>query len=219
MNLAVDPKGRLIASDQYGKLWRVTPPPVGATGQGPKVEAIPVELGEAQGLLWAFDSLYVVVNAQVMAKSGLYRVKDTDGDDVLDKVELLRKLDGNSEHGPHAVVLSPDGKSLYVVAGNATKLTELAGSLVPRVWGEDQLLPNMPDGRGFMRDEKAPGGWIARTDSRWQELGTGLDGLPQLVRYGVQPLGRPLHVRLRHGVGHEHPLVSPDPDLPRRQRR
>jgi putative heme-binding domain-containing protein len=173
VNLAVDPKGRLIASDQYGKLYRVTPPGLAAEI---KVEPIPVEVGEAQGLLWAFDSLYVVVNATKKDQSGLYRIKDTNGDDVLDKVEFLRHLEGNSEHGPHAVVLAPDGKSLYVVAGNATKLPELSGSLVPRDWGEDSLLPRMVDGKGFMTDEKAPGGYICRVDpdgKNWELVSMG----------------------------------------------
>ncbi len=165
VNLAVDPKGRLIASDQYGKLYRVTPPPIDSKPEdAPKVEPIAVEIGEAQGLLWAFDSLYVVVNSGGKFKSGLYRVTDTNGDDALDKVELLRLLEGSSEHGPHAVVLAPDGKSLFVVAGNATKLPSLSGSLVPRVWGEDNLLPRLPDGKGFMTNEKAPGGYICRVD-------------------------------------------------------
>ena len=119
-------------------------------------------IGEAHGLLWAFDSLYVVVNRGRRYDSGLYRVRDTNSDDRLDKVELLRKLNGGGEHGPHAVILAPDGKSLYVVAGNATALTETRGSLVPRVWGEDNLLPRMVDGSGFMTDEKAPGGHIYR---------------------------------------------------------
>ena len=166
VSLTVDPKGRLIASDQYGKLFRITPPPVGQSGEA-KVEALAVEIGEAQGLTWAFDSLYVVVNSGGKFPSGLYRVRDTDGDDQLDKVELLRSIDGGGEHGPHAVIPSPDGKSLYVVAGNATKVPELAGSLVPRDWGEDTILPRMPDGNGFMADEKAPGGkYICRVEPR-----------------------------------------------------
>jgi len=176
VSLAVDPKGRLIASDQYGKLFRITPPPPGGPASATKVEPIAVEIGEAQGLLWAFDSLYVVVNSGGKFPSGLYRVRDTDGDDRLDKVEKLRPLDGGGEHGPHAVILAPDGKSLYVVAGNATKLPDLAGSLVPRVWGEDNLLPRMTDGRGFMRDEKAPGGFICRVDpdgKSWELLSMG----------------------------------------------
>ncbi len=165
VSLTVDTKGRLIASDQYGKLYRVTPAPADRpAGTPPRIEPIPVDLGEAQGLLWAFDGLFVVVNSTNPARSGLYRVTDTDGDDVLDKVESLLKLPGNSEHGPHAVVLAPDGKSLYLVAGNATRLPELAGSLVPKVWGEDNLLPRMTDGNGFMAEEKAPGGYVVKVD-------------------------------------------------------
>jgi putative heme-binding domain-containing protein len=176
VNMTVDPKGRLIVSDQYGKLYRVTLPAIGANDAAVDVEPIDVPLGEAQGLLWAFDSLYVVVNRGKTYDSGLYRVRDTDGDDRLDKVEQLRKLRGAGEHGPHAVVLAPDGQSLYVIAGNATALPDLDGSLVPRVWGEDNLLPNMPDGSGFMADEKAPGGYICRVSPdgrRWELVSMG----------------------------------------------
>ncbi len=161
VSMTTDPKGRLIVADQYGKLYRVTPPPIGKT-EGIKVEPIDVEIGEAQGLLWAFDGLYVVVNQGQKYRSGLYKVTDTNNDDRLDKVELLRPINGGGEHGPHAVLLSPDGKSLYVIAGNATTVPKLSGSLVPQIWDEDQILPYMPDGRGFMRDERAPGGWICK---------------------------------------------------------
>ena len=51
-----------------------------------------------------------------------------------------------------------------MIAGNATKLPEVDGSLVPRVWGEDNLLPRMVDGRGFMTGEKAPGGYVLKLD-------------------------------------------------------
>src|SRR5204862_4011972 len=57
--MCVDPKGRLIVSDQYGKLYRVTLPPVNSTSEA-KVEPIDVKIGAAQGLLCAFDSLYVM---------------------------------------------------------------------------------------------------------------------------------------------------------------
>lgn len=162
VNMTVDPKGRLIVSDQYGSLYRVTLPATTTKGETPQIEMIDVPLGEAHGLLWAFDSLYVMVNRGKVFESGLYRVTDTNNDDMLDKVELLKQIDGRGEHGPHAVVLSPDKKSLYFVAGNATRLPELQGSFVPRIWGEDNLLPRMVDGSGFMTDEKAPGGFICR---------------------------------------------------------
>jgi len=176
VSMTVDPKNRLIVSDQYGKLFRVTPSPVGGDPGATKVEPVNVDIGEAQGLLWAFDSLYVVVNRGAKYDSGLYRVRDTDGDDQLDKVEMLRKLDGGGEHGPHAVLLGPDGKSLYIVAGNATRMPELSASLAPKVWGEDNLIPHMPDGAGFMRDEKAPGGWVCKVDpdgKRWELVSEG----------------------------------------------
>ncbi len=160
VNMCVDPKGRLIVSDQYGGLFRVTPPPIGGSAGETRVEKIPVPLGEAQGLLWAFDALYVVVNRGQKYESGLYRVTDTDGDDVLDKVELLRKINGSGEHGPHAVLLHPDGKRLTVVCGNQTKLMDVDSTLVPRHWGEDHLLPRLPDGNGFMKGVLAPGGCI-----------------------------------------------------------
>ncbi|MGE3820831.1 MAG: family 16 glycoside hydrolase, partial [Isosphaeraceae bacterium] len=162
VSMTFDPKGRLIASDQYGKLFRITPSKPGGSPADTKVEPINVDIGEAQGLLWAFDSLYVVVNRGQRYQSGLYRATDTNGDGDLDKVEMLRALDGGGEHGPHAVILSPDGKSLTIVGGNATRVPELSGSMVPKVYGEDNLIPHMTDGAGFMRDEKAPGGWVCQ---------------------------------------------------------
>lgn len=156
--LCVDPKGRLIVSDQYGPLYRVTPPPIGQS-EGTKVEKIPASIGQAQGLLWAFDSLYVVVNAA--GNAGLYRVSSSRQDDTLDKVELLRRFEGGGgEHGPHAVVLHPDGKRLTVVCGNQTRLTRYDVTRVPPVWGEDHLLPRLPDGNGFMKGVLGPGGAI-----------------------------------------------------------
>ena len=159
--MCVDPKGRLIVSDQYGALYRLTPPPLGET-RAPEIEKIPAPIGEAEGLVWAFDSLYVVVCKTEKYASGLYRVTSSKGDDTLDKAELLRALDGSGDHGPHQVLLTPDGHALIVIAGNHTKLTELSGSLVPRVWGEDHLLPRMWDPRGHARDILAPGGCIYR---------------------------------------------------------
>lgn len=174
VNMCVDPKGRLIVSDQYGGLYRVTLPPVDSTDEI-KLEKINVDIGEAQGLLWAFDSLYVVVNRGQKYASGLYRVRDTDGDDQLDQLETLRTLDGGGEHGPHAILLTPDRKGLYVVCGNGTQLTEIDSSRVPQVWDEDLLLPRAY-GRGFMRGKRAPGGYISRIDpdgKKWELVATG----------------------------------------------
>jgi putative heme-binding domain-containing protein len=168
--LTVDDRGRLITSDQYGKLYRIIPKGLdGATET--RVEAISANVGMAHGLLYAFDSLYVMVNeGRRRLTPGLYRVRDTNGDDQFDDVKLLREIKGGGEHGPHAVVLGPDGKSIYVCAGNHTELAEMEKSLVPRNWQEDLLLPRMWDAGGHAVDILAPGGWIARTDPEGKEF-------------------------------------------------
>lgn len=204
VNMCVDPKGRLIVSDQYGPLYRITPPPIHRQHQEtvssrltaalhdprkpatripaePKpharVEKLNLQLGEAHGLLWAFDSLYVVVNEAHQYKRGLHRVRSHDGGDTFDKPEFLHSLGGGGEHGPHAVLLAPDGKSLYVVCGNMTPMVSpLAGSRVPKLWGEDHLLPRMRDGNGFMAGVLGPGGCIYKIDpdgKNWELVSTG----------------------------------------------
>ena len=158
VSMCVDPKGRLIVSDQYGALYRITAPPIGGKPTETRVERIPASIGMAQGLLWAFDALYVVVNGP---KSGLYKVTSSQGNDTLDRVELLRAIEGgNGEHGPHAVLLHPDGKRLTVLCGNQTKMMKFDSTHVPPVWGEDHLLPRLPDGKGFMKGILGPGGAI-----------------------------------------------------------
>ncbi|MCE9556028.1 MAG: heme-binding protein, partial [Planctomycetes bacterium] len=164
VSMTVDPKGRLIVSDQNGKLYRVTPPPVGDSKTPTAVERLEINIGDAQGLLCAFDSLYVMVNGRAAQGSGLYRVRDTNGDDKYDEVKRLHAFNNGGEHGPHAVVLTPDGKGLLVVGGNFTKVPNLNASRVPRNWSEDHLLGRMWDANGFAKGVLAPGGWIGRTD-------------------------------------------------------
>ena len=184
VSMTFDNKGRIITSHERGALYRVTPPKDGEALAVEKLEAptvrvngVEVDIGAAQGLLHAFDSLYVMINRGNY--SGLYRLRDTDGDDRYDKAELLKKLEGSGEHGPHAIALSPDGKSLYVVAGNFTQIAsgmDLA-SAAHRNWAEDILLPRMPDGGGHDPNIMAPGGWVARTDpdgKNWSLLCAGL---------------------------------------------
>src|SRR5688572_14485053 len=162
VNLCVDPKGRIIASDQFGGLYRFPAPAPGQPLDPEKVEKVPADIRAVNGMLWAFGALYVGVNDyENKIPSGLYRLTDSDGDDRLDKVELLRAIEARGDHGVHAVLPTPDGKGLYLVCGNGAKPTQFAAtSQVPPIWGEDHLLPRMPDGRGFMRDVMAPGGII-----------------------------------------------------------
>ena len=164
VNLCADDRGRIYASDQYGGLYRFTPPAPGKTLERSAVEQMPAVIRAINGMAFAFGALYVGVNDyERKIESGVYRITDSDGDDRLDKVELLRAIEARGDHGVHAIVPTPDGKALYLITGNGAKATQLAPtSQVPRHWGEDHLLPRMPDGRGFMRDVLAPGGIIYR---------------------------------------------------------
>ena len=192
VSMTFDPKGRLIASDQYGALYRLELAPTGVDSVL-KIEELHVgksnpgdtskqkiHMGYAQGLLYAFNSLYVMVNGKENEKfdkgSGLYRLQDTDGDDQFDKITLLKSLEGEGEHGPHSIILSPDKKSIYVVAGNHTNVPPMDAYRLPKVWQEDNMFPLIKDPRGHANDRMAPGGWIARIDSlgnKWELVSAG----------------------------------------------
>lgn len=187
VSLAVDPEGRIYASDQGGTgLVRITPAPIDGAGET-VVEKVPAKITGAQGLLWAFDALYVVCNGGT--GSGLYRVTDGDGDGMPETVTKLRDLHGGGEHGPHNILLSPDGTRLFVICGNHTKLPfapkdvtppqtmggiresqrtiELGkdgSSRLPASWDEDVIIPRMWDANGHATGILAPGGYIASTD-------------------------------------------------------
>lgn len=172
VSMTVDPQGRLICGDQYGGLYRLTPPPPGPIEdpQQTKVEKLASNVGGAHGLLWAFDSLYVMVNED-NDKRGLWRLSGLREDGSFEKEQHLRKFKGGGEHGPHAIVLSPDGKSLYIACGNHTHEPDVIDKSRPaRLWKEDHLLPRMWDANGHAVNVMAPGGYIMRTDPEGKEL-------------------------------------------------
>ena len=161
-----DPKGRLIVSDQ-GKagLFRVTP---GADADSTKVEKLDVQISSSQGLLWAFDSLYVSVNGAGIGGhgSGVYRLHYNPTTDQFDDVKQLFTLEGGvGEHGPHALRLGPDNK-IYLLCGDNTHVPkDLAPSSPLQHYAEDQLIQRDPDGNGFMTGTLAPGGYVCRMDA------------------------------------------------------
>lgn len=173
--ITFDPQGRLIVSDQGDKgLCRVTIPAPGTDGQT-VVEKLDLPITSAQGLLYAFDSLYISVNGG--PGSGFYRAIDSDGDGELDEVKKLKGFRGGGEHGPHALRLSPDGQSIYVICGNHTDPpADFNSSRLPANWNEDHLLPRQWDANGHARGRMAPGGWIAKTDPNgesWEMISVG----------------------------------------------
>ena len=169
VNLCSDDQGRIYASDQYGGLYRFNAPAAGQPLKPADVQKVAAEIRGVNGMLFAFGALYLGVNDyEKKVPSGLYRVTDSNNDDMPDKVEMLREFDASSDHGVHAIVPTPDGKSLYLITGNNAVLKEgpKAGTLdtspVTKLWGDDHLLTRMPDGRGHNRHVMAPGGIVYR---------------------------------------------------------
>ena len=164
VNLCTDDKGRILVSNQFGNLYRITPPAAGMAIEQANVEKVPADVRGVNGMVWAFGALYVGVNDyEQKMQSGVYRITDSNGDDQLDKVETIRAINSKSDHGVHALVPTPDGKSLFLITGNNTTPPEIADSSpVRQVWGEDHLLPSFPDGRGHNRGVLAPGGIVYR---------------------------------------------------------
>jgi len=187
VSMTFDDRGRMICSDQYGGLFRVTVPPLG-TSTKPVIEKLKfgkgtdtLGIGNAHGLLYAFKSIYVMVNARAKPSagvrgSGLYRIQDLDGDDQFDKITLLKEFKGEGEHGPHSIILSPDKQSIYLISGNHTDVPPMDAYRLPSNWQEDNMFPLIKDPRGHANDRYAPGGWIAKIDpegKKWELMSAG----------------------------------------------
>jgi putative heme-binding domain-containing protein len=164
-SMCFDDHGKLYVCDQYGSLYRITL----KNGKIANKEAL-ASPGKAQGLCWAFGSLYL--NSHTHKVSGLYRLTDTNKDGSFDKTEHIIPLPLGGEHGPHGIVKTADGKGLYVVLGNHTPAPATATSTSKKNWAEDTLHPHLPDARGHASHVKAPGGTLLRIspDGKKQEI-------------------------------------------------
>ena len=160
INMTFDPQGRIIVSDQGQQLHRITPAPLGQPGKQTTVEPLQLGVGGAHGLLYAQQSLFVVTGGP-FPESGIFRLRDTDGQGSYAAAERLLKIDGRGEHGPHGIVLGPHKQWLYVIAGNGSRLPSgLTRNHVARI-GETQHA-SVPK----------PQGWVMRIsiDGKRREL-------------------------------------------------
>ena len=109
----------------------------------------------------------------------LYRLSDKDRDGILENVRTLVKFKCSvGEHGPHGLVLGPDGL-IYIVVGNHSQLDGEYESGSPyRDFYDTDLVPKYEDPGGHAVGIKAPGGVIVRTDTE----GSGV----QLVAGGLR---------------------------------
>jgi len=189
--LCADDKGRIYASDQYGDLYRFPAPAAGQILKAADVKKMPVSIRAINGMVWAFGALYAGVNDyEKKIPSGFYRLIDSDGDDQLDKVELLRDIQSGGDHGVHKVVVTPDQNGFYLITGNNSVKTETpATSPVAPLWGDDHLLPRMPDGRGHNRHVLAPGGIVYRISKDGKNFETFASGFRNIYGGAVNRAG------------------------------
>ncbi len=168
ISLAFDDQGRLLVSREDKGILRLTLAEMPrrelageSLAQQIKLETINDTLLECRGLLCVGKDLYVNANNT----KGLYRLRDTDGDDTFDEVKLLRDLPGDVGHGRNDLTLGPDGK-LYLMYGNDVRYPtdDQLGTSPLRNFGQDRLLPCEWNKFLFNSGVTAPGGYVVRTD-------------------------------------------------------
>lgn len=192
--ITLDNDGRMIAADQFGGLYRFKLPALSGSRVGAVEKLDSLGIGGAHGLLFANDSLYVMVNQWAenkfgAGKPGLHRLRDTNGDGRFDDAQLLREMAGTGEHGPHDLILGPDGRTVYYVNGNNTALPVNLEKRIPVAWGEDLIAPRMWPPVGNGRGILAPAGYVGRTDSDGRTHELVAIGLRNAYRIAFDPNG------------------------------
>ena len=175
--LAFDPQGRLTIAREDKGLLRLSLPGVSKgvpVGEEISIESINNGLLECRGLLYAEGYLFANANNS----KGLYRLKDTTGDDQFDEVKLLKETPGNVGHGRNNLTMGPDGR-IYIIHGNDTRLPEdfLLGNSPYRHTAEDRLLPCAWNNQLFNAGVKPPAGHVIRTDidgKTWELMAGGM---------------------------------------------
>ncbi|MFN4261578.1 MAG: HEAT repeat domain-containing protein, partial [Gemmataceae bacterium] len=167
------------------------------------VQPYGTQVTNCQGMCWVDDALLLV--GQGPKGVGLYRVRDTNGDDRIDEVELLHQVKGGmGEHGPHAIIHGPDNW-LYFVLGNHAwaQPDQLAGNSPLTRWPkgvegidqgkpgttEDVLLPRQNDARGHAANRLAPGGTIWRLDKNGRNMSLVAAGFRNQFDAAFSPFG------------------------------
>ena len=173
--MTFDPRGRIVIAREDRGLLRLTPRPASIGAEAAwRVETINTNLLECRGLLFAHGALYANANNS----KGLYRLRDTDGDDQFDEVKLLKPTPGGVGHGRNQLALGPDGM-IYSIHGDDVGLP--AEGVAPdspfRRYAEDRLLPCDWDKHLFNASARMPFGHLIRTDrdgTRWELVAGGL---------------------------------------------
>ena len=154
-------RGNLIVSQERGPIIILSD--TNKDGKFDKATPYSDRIKNCQGMLVVGNDLYAV--GEGPDKTGLYRLPDADQDDKADGIETLHKFRGGmGEHGPHTVVLGPDGE-LYCCIGNHAwvKAKRQPNSPCEKETEGYLLMPSFEDARGHAVGIRAPGGTVWRT--------------------------------------------------------
>ncbi len=161
--MTFDEFGQIIASRENGPLILIRDDD--RDGVLDTVSTYCDEVKGCQGLLTVSGNVFAI--GQGPDGTALYRLSDQDHDGRADKVEPLVKFAGEmGEHGPHSLVLGPDGL-LYIIVGNFSRAEREYEESSPyhHYYEGDLLQPRYEDASGHAVGIKAPGGSILRTDT------------------------------------------------------
>ena len=156
VSFACDRQGRWVIAKESKGLLRIT---LDRNGHPTDVETINDSLEECRGLLFAFDGLYAHANKS----KGLYRLRDTNGDDRYNEVTMLKATEGGGDHGRNDLVLGPDD-NIYLIQGDSITVPPGSETTLPPV-----QYRNPEDTRKT--------GYVARTDrtgTTWTVVAKGL---------------------------------------------
>ncbi|MFN0019021.1 MAG: HEAT repeat domain-containing protein [Pirellulaceae bacterium] len=155
--------GQIIASKEGGPLLLMVDSD--KDGIADKVRTYCDKVKNCQGILALNGDVFVT--GEGPDGQGLYRLSKPNKEGQLEDVRTLIKFKSESiEHGPHGLVLGPDGL-IYVLLGNYTRIDQEVDPASPHrdFYEGDLVTPRYEDPAGHAVGIKAPGGMVVRTDA------------------------------------------------------
>jgi putative heme-binding domain-containing protein len=155
--------GHILASKEGGPLLLIYDSD--KDGILDKVKTYCDQVKNCQGILALNGDVFVT--GEGPEGLGLYRLSKPNKEGQLQEVRTLIKFKSESiEHGPHGLVLGPDGL-IYVLLGNYGKIDREADPASPHrdFYEGDLVTPRYEDPADHAVGIKAPGGTIIRTDA------------------------------------------------------
>jgi len=168
VSLTFDQRGRFVLGREGRGVLRSRQTPEA------DLEVINDTLEECRGVLVVGNALFANANNS----RGLYRLRDTDGDDRYDEQTLLQSTEGGVGHGRNGLALGPDGL-IYSIHGNNVRVNrDQVAPLSPlRHFAEDALHSCDWDRFLFDADAQVPAGHVLRISpegGRWELVAGGL---------------------------------------------